>query len=130
VDHGQSHLDGHRSAGRRLCPRGARDGARLLLQCRPGDRLISPSLGRFVSQSLPLGATIARFSAFASGIMVVMLLLLPETRGRSLASLEAAPADWIGRAPMSGEQGAVFEPGGLGQTEQNTHVLDPLSRGP
>jgi MFS family permease len=52
-----------------------------------------PALVGFVSQTLPLGATIAFFSAFASGIMVVMLLLLPETRGRSLASLEAAPAD-------------------------------------
>ena len=46
-----------------------------------------------MSQSLPLGATIALFSAFASAVMVVMLLLLPETRGRSLASLEAAPVD-------------------------------------
>ena len=53
-----------------------------------------PALVGFVSQTtLPLGATIALFSAFASGLMVVMLLLLPETRGRSLASLEAAPAD-------------------------------------
>jgi MFS family permease len=52
-----------------------------------------PALVGFVSQTLPLGATIALFSAFASGIMVVMLLLLPETRGRSLASLEAVPAD-------------------------------------
>ena len=53
-----------------------------------------PALVGFVSQTtLPLGATIALFSAFASGLMVVMLLLLPETRGRSLANLEAAPAD-------------------------------------
>jgi len=89
-----------------------------------------PALVGFVSKTLPLGATIALFSAFASGLMVVMLLLLPETRGRSLASLEAAPVDWIGRAPMSEEQGAVFEPGGLGQTEQNIHVLDRLPRGP
>ena len=41
----------------------------------------------------PLGTTIALFSAVASGIMIVTLVLLPETRGRSLASLEAAPAD-------------------------------------
>jgi sugar phosphate permease len=47
----------------------------------------------FVSQVLPLDATIALFSAVGSGIMIVMLILLPETRGRSLASLEAAPAD-------------------------------------
>ena len=52
-----------------------------------------PTLVGFVSESLPLGATISLFSAFASGLMVVMLLLLPETRGRSLASVEPAPAD-------------------------------------
>jgi len=52
-----------------------------------------PTLVGFVSQTLPLGATMALFSAFASSLMMVMLLLLPETRGRSLASLEAAPAD-------------------------------------
>src|SRR5690349_23746566 len=47
-----------------------------------------PAIVGFVSQSLPLGATIALFSAFASGLMIVMLLLLPETRGRNLASLD------------------------------------------
>jgi MFS family permease len=52
-----------------------------------------PMVVGFVSQTLPLGTTIAVFSAVASGIMIVMLMLLPETRGRSLASLEAAPAD-------------------------------------
>jgi len=52
-----------------------------------------PTMVGFVSQTLPLGATIAVFSAVASGIMIVMLVLLPETRGRSLAGLEAAPAD-------------------------------------
>src|SRR5947209_4952353 len=50
-----------------------------------------PAIVGFVSQSLPLGATIAFFSAFASAIMVVMLLLLPETRGRSLTSLDTVP---------------------------------------
>ena len=48
-----------------------------------------PTMVGFVSQVLPLGATIAVFSAIASGIMIVMLFLLPETRGRSLESLEA-----------------------------------------
>jgi sugar phosphate permease len=52
-----------------------------------------PTMVGYVSQVLPLGATIAVFSAAASGIMILMLMLLPETRGRSLASLEAAPAD-------------------------------------
>jgi MFS family permease len=48
-----------------------------------------PTTIGFMSQALPLGLSIAVFSALASGIMIVMLMLLPETRGRSLASLEA-----------------------------------------
>ncbi|MBV9816591.1 MAG: MFS transporter [Alphaproteobacteria bacterium] len=63
--------------------------------CYNGGRALGsflPTLVGFVSESLPLGATIALFSAFASVIMIVTLLLLPETRGRSLQSLdEAAP---------------------------------------
>jgi MFS family permease len=53
-----------------------------------------PTMVGYVSQSLPLGTTIAVASAFASGLMIVMLLLLPETRGRSLESLDGqfAPA--------------------------------------
>ncbi len=57
-----------------------------------------PTVVGFVSQSLPLGATIAVFSAVASGIMIVMLMMLPETRGRSLASLETEPARVSGAA--------------------------------
>src|SRR5215472_11547731 len=59
--------------------------------CYNGGRALGsflPTLVGFVSESLPLGATIALFSAFASAIMIVALLLLPETRGRSLASLD------------------------------------------
>src|SRR5262249_60880138 len=48
-----------------------------------------PTLVGFVSQSLPLGATIALFSAVAAGLVIIMLLSLPETRRRSLASLAA-----------------------------------------
>ena len=54
-----------------------------------------PTVVGFVSQGLPLGATIAIFSALASGLMIVMLLMLPETRGRSLASLEPEPAQLL-----------------------------------
>jgi len=57
-----------------------------------------PTVVGFVSQGLPLGATIAVFSALASGLMIVMLLMLPETRGRSLASLEPAPVRMPGAA--------------------------------
>ena len=51
-----------------------------------------PTMVGYVSQTLPLGTTIAIFSAVASGLMIVMLMLLPETRGRELASLETVPA--------------------------------------
>ena len=52
-----------------------------------------PTMVGFVSQSLDLGTTIALFSAVASAIMILMLLLLPETRGRRLDSLETAAAE-------------------------------------
>lgn len=42
----------------------------------------------FLSTQLGLGLAIAVFSLGAYGVMIVALLLLPETRGRSLASLE------------------------------------------
>ena len=54
-----------------------------------------PTTIGFLSQILPLGVSIAVFSAFASGIMIVMLMMLPETRGRSLASLEPEPAQLL-----------------------------------
>jgi MFS family permease len=63
--------------------------------CYNGGRAIGsffPTMVGYVSQVLPLGATIAIFSAVASGMMIMMLLMLPETRGRTLASLEAEPA--------------------------------------
>jgi len=66
-----------------------------------------PTMVGFVSQVLPLGATIAVFSAVASGIMIVMLMLLPETRGRSLASLDTAPAALPKEASMLQGEPAV-----------------------
>jgi len=47
-----------------------------------------PALVGFLSETMSLGAAIVVFSSLASGIMIVMLLTLPETRGRSLESLE------------------------------------------
>ncbi len=47
-----------------------------------------PAFVGFLSLRLGLGAAIAIFSLVAYGIMIVALLLLPETRGRPLASLE------------------------------------------
>jgi hypothetical protein len=43
--------------------------------------------------TMSLGAAIVVFSSLASGVMIVMLLTLPETRGRSLESLEPGAAD-------------------------------------
>ena len=41
----------------------------------------------FATAVMPLGSAIALFSTIAHGLMIVMLLLLPETRGRAIASL-------------------------------------------
>ena len=43
----------------------------------------------FATVVMPLGTAIALFSTLAHTLMIVMLLLLPETRGRAIASLEA-----------------------------------------
>jgi MFS family permease len=42
----------------------------------------------FATVVMPLGTGIALFSTLAHALMIVMLLLLPETRGRAIASLE------------------------------------------
>jgi hypothetical protein len=42
----------------------------------------------FATAVMPLGTAIVLFSTLAHGLMIVMLLL-PETRGRTIASLEA-----------------------------------------
>ncbi|HEY1933729.1 MAG TPA: MFS transporter [Acetobacteraceae bacterium] len=49
-----------------------------------------PMLVGFLGERMPLGLAISVFSVIAFGLMIVMLLMLPETRGRSLASLEVA----------------------------------------
>ena len=43
----------------------------------------------FAAAVMPLGTAIALFSTAAHGLMIIMLLMLPETRGRAIASLEA-----------------------------------------
>jgi hypothetical protein len=47
----------------------------------------------FATAVMPLGTAIALFSTLAHTLMIVMLLLLPETRGRAIASLEAEAPD-------------------------------------
>jgi hypothetical protein len=47
-----------------------------------------PAAVGFLAGQLGLGTAIALFSLGAYGVMIVALLLLPETRGRTLDSLE------------------------------------------
>jgi hypothetical protein len=53
----------------------------------------------FATVIMPLGTAIALFSSMAHLLMIVMLLLLPETRGRAIASLEPAAPALNRRAP-------------------------------
>jgi len=54
---------------------------------------VFPALVGFLSERMSLAAAIGLFAALAFGLMIVMLLLLPETRGRSLTGLgDAQPA--------------------------------------
>jgi hypothetical protein len=46
----------------------------------------------FLSEGMALGMVIAIFSSIAFGVMILMLLMLPETRGRSLAELDGRAA--------------------------------------
>jgi MFS family permease len=52
-----------------------------------------PAAVGFLSERFGLSLAIAVFSLGAYGLMIVALLLLPETRGRSLASLEQNAAE-------------------------------------
>jgi MFS family permease len=54
---------------------------------------VFPALVGFLAARLGLGAAIAIFSFCGLALMIVALLLLPETRGRPLESLERQPAE-------------------------------------
>ncbi|HEY1795115.1 MAG TPA: MFS transporter [Stellaceae bacterium] len=61
--------------------------------CYNGGRAIGsffPTMVGFTAEYMPLGSAIVLFAVLASGLMIVMLLLLPETLGRGLAAAEAA----------------------------------------
>jgi MFS family permease len=53
---------------------------------------VFPALIGFLSEHMSLAGAIGLFSAIAFGIMIVMLLMLPETRGRRLAELDGIAA--------------------------------------
>jgi MFS family permease len=52
-----------------------------------------PALVGFLAAQMTLGPAIAVFAGVAYALMIVGLLLLPETRGRSLTALDAAHAE-------------------------------------
>jgi MFS family permease len=54
---------------------------------------IFPALVGFLAARLGLAAAIAIFSFTGLALMIIALLMLPETRGRTLASLEQRPAE-------------------------------------
>ena len=54
---------------------------------------VFPALVGILAARLGLAAAIAVFSFSGLALMIVALLMLPETRGRSLASLERQPAE-------------------------------------
>ncbi len=57
----------------------------------------------FATAVMPLGAAIALFGTLAHLLMIVMLLTLPETRGREIANLETAvPGGAAYRSPPAG----------------------------
>jgi len=46
----------------------------------------------FATAIMPLGSAIALFSTLAHLLMIIMLMMLPETRGRAIANLDAEAA--------------------------------------
>jgi MFS family permease len=58
-----------------------------------------PTMVGYLSTDLGLGASIGILSASAFGLMIVMLLLLPETRGRNLAELDGGTAAIVSAEP-------------------------------
>ena len=54
----------------------------------------------FATVIMPLGTAIALFSTLAHTLMIVMLQLLPETRGRAIASLEPEAPDVAAYPPQ------------------------------
>src|SRR6185437_8160562 len=54
---------------------------------------IFPALVGFLASTWGLAAAIAIFTFIGLALMIIALLMLPETRGRSLESLESQPAE-------------------------------------
>ncbi len=62
-----------------------------------------PAAVGFLAQRLPLGSAIVVFGVAASALMIVPLLFLPETRGRALEELEAAPVPAGAGRPLTAD---------------------------
>jgi MFS family permease len=60
--------------------------------CYNGGRALGaffPTMIGYATQTMSLGAAIALFCTLATSVMILMLLTLPETQGRAIASLES-----------------------------------------
>jgi MFS family permease len=68
--------------------RGAAQG--FCYNCGRGIGAFFPALVGFLAAKFGVGPAIAVFSVVGYGLMIVALLMLPETRGRSLVELDAA----------------------------------------
>ncbi len=58
-----------------------------------------PTMIGFIAETMGLGAAVAIFSTAASLLMIVTLMMLPETRGRSLAELDAGAGAIVTAGP-------------------------------
>jgi MFS family permease len=75
--------------------------------CYNGGRAIGsffPTMVGFAAPVISLGAAIAFFCVLSCAMMIAMLLVLPETRGRSIASLETGTAGNEARANSGPER--------------------------
>jgi MFS family permease len=58
-----------------------------------------PTMIGYLAEQMGLGAAVAIFSTAASLMMIITLMMLPETRGRSLAELDGGTAGIISAEP-------------------------------
>jgi len=64
-----------------------------------------PTLVGFLSDKLGLGSAILLFSLLAYGLMLLALMMLPETRGRSVATITANDMSSLRPAPAAMRDG-------------------------
>jgi nitrate/nitrite transporter NarK len=64
-----------------------------------------PALVGFLSDRLGLASAILLFSLLAYGIMLLALIMLPETKGRSVAAIEPGDMSSLPTSPVAVRDG-------------------------